>query len=80
MRPETNGVGVLDMASFGPYKIYDADLWKCPKCGKKVIGGFGIGALAHHNDDIFQPLVDAYQERDKLYKNYEYIKEGTDAN
>ena len=39
MKPETNGVGVLDIADFGPYKIWDAHKWKCPGCKYEIVTG-----------------------------------------
>ena len=63
MKPETNGVGVLDIADFGPYKIWDADKWKCPKCGIEVIIGFGEQAIAHHyQEPHFGNVVNSYKE------------------
>lgn len=70
LRPEENGVGVLDMADYGPYELYDADLWKCPKCGLEVIGGFGEYPISEHYMDSFQKFVDGYKSRGKLIENY----------
>jgi len=66
MRPETNGIGVLDMANFGPYKIWHADKWKCPKCGYEIVMGFGSMAVAEHYEDSFEGLVDAFRQQAKL--------------
>ena len=41
LRPETNGTCVIEMAGKDPYKVWDADTWKCPKCGVEVVTGFG---------------------------------------
>lgn len=61
LHPEKNGVGVLDLNAKGkPYKIYDADLWKCPGCGIEVVGGFGIGPISAHHEDSFQKVLDGY--------------------
>lgn len=70
MRPERNGVGVLDMAEFGPCDLYDADLWQCPKCGKKVIGGFGNGPMVSHYGEGFARLVQTRTDKGILYRNY----------
>ena len=70
MRPERNEVGVLDMAEFGPCELYDADLWKCPKCGKEVIGGFGNGPMVRHHDEGFARFVQTRTDEGILYKNY----------
>lgn len=79
MRPKKNGVGVLDHADFGPYALYDADLWACPRCGKQVIGGFATGPISRHHDPDFTKMLAHYEESQKLYKNFDYV-EGTDAN
>jgi hypothetical protein len=49
MYPKMNGVGVLDYASYGPYQIWDADLWACRECGAEVVVGFGHGPVARHD-------------------------------
>jgi len=41
LRPETNGIIVIETASFGPYKVWNADVWKCPGCGIEIVAGFG---------------------------------------
>ena len=69
MRPEKNGVGLLDMASYGPYEIYDADLWKCPKCGMTVIGGFALGPISAHYKADFKKIVEGYRSRGDLIEN-----------
>lgn len=70
LRPETNGIGLLDMASFGPYEIFDADLWKCPKCGMTVIGGFGFGPLsAYYEGESFKRIIAGYETRGLLIEN-----------
>ena len=69
LHPERNGVGVLDMADFGPYALYDADLWKCPECGKEVVGGFGIGPISAHFEEGFEKFVNSYRERGLLIEN-----------
>jgi len=56
-RPEKNGIRVCEHASFGPYKIWQADLWKCPKCGHLLIHGFGWNAESEHFMDGFKELL-----------------------
>ncbi len=67
--PERNGVGVLDLADFGPYALYDADLWQCPKCGMEVVGGFGIFPISRHHEADFDKLVADYKARGLLIEN-----------
>ena len=69
MVPETNGVGVLDMAEFGPHQVWDADLYKCPKCGFEVIVGFGQAPLAEHHEGNFESTVQSYRDRECLYRS-----------
>ncbi len=69
MRPETNGVGVLDMADFGPYELWDADKWKCPKCGIEVVGGFAHNHISAHYEDDFISMIKYYEEKGLLIKN-----------
>ena len=58
LRPETNGVKVLDHANFGPYKLWDADLWKCPICEIQVVIGFGSLPLSEHYKNGFKEAVE----------------------
>ncbi len=82
LRPETNGVGLLDMVERGrtqgqnatfvniePHELYDADLWKCPKCGIEIVGGFGLGAISTHYDDNFKEMIKHYKDRNLLIEN-----------
>jgi len=69
LRPEKNSVGLLDMADFGPYELFDADLWKCPKCGYEVIGGFGNGPISGHWKPDFQAMIKYYKEKSILIVN-----------
>ena len=72
MRCEKNGVGCLDMASFGPYELWDSDLYKCPKCGVEILTGFGDLAVSVHHKENFQQLVDTYRNSKRgLVENYE---------
>jgi hypothetical protein len=73
MEPEKNGVGVLDHASFGPYKIWMADMWQCPVCKVQIVIGFGHGPLAEHYEEEFTSHVDTFrQPGELLINNKEY--------
>ena len=62
MRPETNGVGVLDMAEFGPVSLWDADLWKCPSCGHQIVAGFGDSPISRHGEGkSFEDHIEHYR-------------------
>lgn len=40
LKPETNGTLVVETASFGPYKVWNADTLKCPGCGVEIVADF----------------------------------------
>ena len=69
MRPETNGIGVLDMNDNRAYELWDADKWKCPKCGVEVIGGFATGPISAHYEADFERMIKSYETRNLLIKN-----------
>jgi len=79
MTPEKNGVGLLDMASFGPYQLWDADLWKCPACDYEIVVGFGANAIAEHYEENFQTPIDYYQDHSLLIKSWENPKTKAEA-
>jgi len=79
MRPERNGVGLLDMFNpsdkpdLQPYQLWDADLYKCPKCGCEIVTGFGCNAIAQHweeNDQLARTIT-GYERRSRIIKNYQ---------
>lgn len=57
MRPEKNHIYVIEMADFGPFAVWLADLWMCPKCGHTVIAGFGVECIAEHYRDDFEKVL-----------------------
>lgn len=77
LRPETNGVGVIDMFSVSsakdaqpePYELWDADKWKCPKCGIEVVGGFACNYISAHYESDFQKMISFYRDRGLLIEN-----------
>jgi len=52
MRIDTNGV--IAVTHFQdppqPYELWDSDRYECPKCGAKVLTGYGQHELAAHYD------------------------------
>ena len=49
MKCEQNGVTVEELMEDGsPYKLWDADKYRCPSCGYEVVSGFGRSPLAEH--------------------------------
>lgn len=64
LRPETNGVKVVEMFQDPPqpYQIWDADLWKCPKCGLEVVLGFANMPFAVHYEDDLVAIIARIKE------------------
>ena len=69
-RPERNGIGLLDMADFGPYRIWEADLYKCPKCGTEIVVSFGHQAISEHYQDEFEGYLNYKREKSLVVENY----------
>ena len=61
MRIEKNGVTVEELMDDGsPYKLWDADKYKCPSCGHEVISGFGRQPIAEHYQENYAQTREAY--------------------
>ena len=70
LRPETNGVGVLDMdEQVTSYELWDADRWKCPMCGMEVVGGFALNPISAHYNANFTQVIDSYKSKNLLIEN-----------
>lgn len=67
MSPKKNGVYVIEMADFGPYKVWMADLWECPRCAYQVIAGFPPVTLAEHYEDSFAKHLETAKASDHIY-------------
>jgi hypothetical protein len=54
LKPKTNETIVVETASFGPYKVWNADTWECPGCGVEIVAGFGQQPLRqdHYKEDF----------------------------
>ena len=65
MRPKMNGVIGLELADFGPYKIWFSDLWECPACGFELLTGFAQTALSEHFKDDFKECLHKFRDEDK---------------
>ena len=60
MRPEHNGEIVLENHSdyTTPYKLWMADLYKCPVCGIQVVTGFASNPRAEHYQEYFKEQLE----------------------
>jgi hypothetical protein len=63
LKPKENGVLVIEEASFGPYKIWYADVWKCPKCQTETVAGFGHDPLMEHYEEGFADFLEKAKSR-----------------
>jgi hypothetical protein len=68
LRCKQNSVGALEMASFGPAAIYDADLWACPMCGTEMLIGFGAKPISEHFKPDFHRVIDGYSRVVKFWQ------------
>ena len=53
-----------------PYKIWQADLWRCPGCGFEIVSGYGHHPYAEHYQDGFAEAMD-WAKRSKIIYQYE---------
>jgi len=54
------GINVVE--TFGensdePYKLWKADLWRCPGCGTEIVTGFGFENFAEHYQPNFKEVL-----------------------
>jgi len=68
LKPEKNGIIVVEMfqQNTAIYKLWEADVWRCPKCKNEVVAGFAKYPLMEHWQGnigaFFQRLRDAGHE------------------
>ena len=66
---EKNGVSVVEMFSQPPqpYRIWSADLWKCPQCQNEIVAGFGMQPLAEHFQEKFNDILERVKSGTVFY-------------
>ena len=57
LRPKTTDIIAVEMAGFGPYKLWHADLWECPQCHIRVVLGFAHRPFAEHYEPEFADVL-----------------------
>lgn len=61
LTPLKNGVIVVEMMWQGsrpaPYKIWQADLWKCARCDTRIVAGFAEKPLAVNHEPGFSDYL-----------------------
>jgi predicted RNA-binding Zn-ribbon protein involved in translation (DUF1610 family) len=77
LKPETNGTTVIEYASFGPYKVWDADTWKCPGCGVEIVAGFPDQPLRqdHYSKDFSQWLSNLLAKARRIEHDFEKLSD-----
>lgn len=61
MRVQKNGVDVVEMASFGPYRIWSGDLWRCPVCGCEIVVFTDQAEAHYHHQENFARRLEMAQ-------------------
>ena len=72
LRPVKNGVEVLELADFGPYRLWEADEYECPRCRIRIITGFGFSPYTEHHKDDFTRLLEAARSRPATFRQWEW--------
>ena len=73
MRVHKNGVTVeelTDPPDPQPYRLWQADHYRCPGCGAEAITGFGFNPLAHHYD------TERYEKLKSYAKEHGWFHQG----
>ena len=73
MRPETNDTTVVERATFGPYKVWLADVWKCPGCNVEIVSGFGTQPIRddHYAADFKEWLGNFLRNSRRVVNDFE---------
>jgi hypothetical protein len=73
---------VIEMASFGVYKVWDADLLECTGCGHQFVGGFGVEPIrqdhyAHDFPEWLEKVKTTFLENGgQIVYDYEHPQKG----
>lgn len=59
-RCHKSGINVIEVigAEQRPYKLWKADLYKCPGCGHEIVTAFGMGPFKTDWDEGFEATVE----------------------
>jgi hypothetical protein len=67
-KPKKNGVCVDEQASFGSYKLWEADLKECPGCGNQIVAGFAQEPFSEHFQEGHQYIIENAKSGDFYYE------------
>lgn len=73
MTIEKTGVLVLTETSMGPYKIQNADLYRCQRCGERQLKGFADKPIYHH-EPSFSRAMNGWKMQKPEYQIYVKVK------
>ena len=57
LRPKKTGAYIVEMADFGPYKLWACDIWECPICKCEIATGIPNNALGEHWQRDFEEKI-----------------------
>ncbi len=72
LQPQKTGVILIEMADFGEYKIWSADLWRCPDCGMGIVAGFADEPIRIHHEDDFPAVLAGIHANPDAWILYDY--------
>ena len=73
LKPAVNGALIIEHAAFGPYKLWYADVWKCPNCGHHTVAGFAHSPLMEHFEEGFAEFMEkAVVKAELVVNDYEH--------
>jgi len=78
LKPEHNGVKVVELFQRNEaiYKIWDADKWRCPKCGIEIVAGFGAQPLMERFEGDTGAFVEELRKKgDEIVYDKEVLNE-----
>lgn len=73
-RRERNGIYVVEMFQGNTqiYKIWQADKWKCPRCGTEIIVGFADKPTKQHFEGDIDKFLSGLKEKgNEIVYDYE---------
>jgi len=82
-RMEVAGIYVTEMFQKNKevYKLWSADLWKCPICDTRIVFGFGNKPCVHHadEDEMKAKLKEIQDGGHMVIRNLELTGRGIDG-
>lgn len=71
LKPVKYGVGVIDYNQDEPESFWEADLYRCPKCGIEIVCNFGQQPWAKYSEtEKFGRIVDAFRKSRSIIESH----------